>query len=135
MSLLDSIESRPQVPSLGTVVRLFNDALANRVDLAAVELEETRAEAVVAAVLCGLVLCLVLFAGFAFTLMVAALVWESPHRGAWLAALGGTYLLAGGVTAFLLSRRLRTWRPFAETKSQLKQDQQCLRDLTKSIFQ
>ena len=35
----------------------------------------------------------------------------------------------------ILLRRLHTWRPFAETKSQLHQDQQCLRDLTKSIFQ
>lgn len=135
MSLLDSIEARPQVPSLGTVFRLFNDALANRVDLAALEMEETRAQASASALLLGAIVCLVHFAGFAFTLMVAALVWESAHRGAWLAGLGGAYLLAGGVAALALWRRLRAWRPFAETKSQLHQDQQCLRELTKSIFQ
>jgi uncharacterized membrane protein YqjE len=134
MSLLDSIESRPQMPSLGTVVRLFNDALENRLGLAGVELDETRVHASVSALLLGVVVCLVNFAGFAFTLMVAALVWDSGHRGAWLAGLGGFYAAAAGLTSFFLWRRLRDWRPFAETKSQLNQDQQCLKELTKSIL-
>jgi uncharacterized membrane protein YqjE len=134
MSLLDSIESRPRVPSLGTVVRLFTEALGNRADLAALELEETRTEASVSAVLVAAVLALVHFAGFAFTLTVAAVVWDSPHRTAWLAGLGAVYLVAGTIVAGLLWRRLRAWRPFAETKSQLKQDHQCLKELSKSIF-
>jgi uncharacterized membrane protein YqjE len=134
MSLLDSIESRPQVPSLGTAIRLFTEALGNRADLAALELEETRAEASISTILAGVVICLVHCAGFAFTLMVAAFVWDSPHRGAWLAALGGVYLVAAAIAALRLSRRLRAWRPFAETKSQLKQDHQCLKELSKSIF-
>jgi uncharacterized membrane protein YqjE len=134
MSLLDSIESRPQVPSLGTAIRLLTDAVGNRADLAALELEETRAEASTSLVLLGVVGCLAHCAGFAFTLMVAALVWDSPHRGAWLAGVGGGYLVAGGLVALLLWRRLRAWQPFAETKSQLKQDHQCLRDLSKAIF-
>jgi uncharacterized membrane protein YqjE len=134
MSLLDSIESRPQVPSLGTVIRLLNDALENRLALAGVELDETRVQATVSALLLGAVSCLVIFAGFAFTLMAAALVWDSPHRGAWLAGLGGVYLVAAATVAFVLWRRVRDWRPFAETKSQLNQDQQCLKELTKSIL-
>src|SRR5688572_14667568 len=125
MSLFDPIEPRPQVPPFGTIFRLFNDAVGNRADLASLELEETRAEAGTAAVLLGIMLCLVLFAGFAFTLMVAALVWESPYRGAWLAGLGGTYLLVGGITGFILKRRWQSWRPFAETKAQIQQDGQC----------
>jgi len=134
MSLLDSIESRPRVPSLGTTVRLFSDALANRIDLAEVELDETKVHAGVTALLVGVIVSLVNFAGFAFTLMVAALVWESGHRGAWLAGLGGAYVLAAAIVSFVFWRRLRDWRPFAETKSQLKQDHQCLRELTKAIL-
>jgi uncharacterized membrane protein YqjE len=134
MSLLDSIESRPQVPSLGTVVRLLNDALENRLGLAGVELDETRVHASVSALLLGVVVCLVNFAGFAFTLMAAALVWDSGHRGAWLAGIGGGYVAAAALLSFVLWRRLRNWRPFAETKSQLNQDQQCLKELTKSIL-
>jgi uncharacterized membrane protein YqjE len=134
MSLLDSIESRPQVPPFGTIIRLFNDAVGNRVDLAALELEETRAEAAVAAVLLAVGLCLVLFAGFAFTLMVAALVWDSPHRGAWLAGLGGVYLAGGAIIGLILWRRWQAWRPFAETKTQIQQDGQCLRSLAQTLF-
>src|SRR3954469_20638526 len=118
MSLLDSTESRPQVPSLGTALRLFNDALANRLDLAALELDETRTEAGTAAGLLGATFCLAQLAGFAFTLMVAALVWDSAHRGLWLAGLGGLYLAGCGCSVLLLRRRLRIWKPFAETKSQ-----------------
>jgi len=134
MSLLDSIESRPQVPSLGTVVRLLNEALENRLGLADVELDETRVHASVSALILGVVLCLVNFAGFAFTLMVAAIVWDGAHRGAWLAGLGGVYLAAAAIASFVLWRRLRDWRPFAETKSQLNQDQQCLKELTRAIL-
>jgi uncharacterized membrane protein YqjE len=134
MSLFDSIESRPQMPSLGTVVRLLNDALENRLGLAGVELGETRVHATVSALLLGAVVCLVNFAGFAFTLMTAALVWDSAHRGAWLAGLGAFYLTAAATVSFVLWRRLRDWRPFAETKSQLSQDQQCLKELSKSIL-
>jgi uncharacterized membrane protein YqjE len=135
MALLGgSSEPRPQVPPLGTAVRLLNDALENRFALAGVEFDETRVHAGVSALLLGVLVCLVNFAGFAFTLMAAALVWDSPHRGAWLAGLGGVYLLAAATVSFLLWRRLRDWRPFAETKSQLNQDQQCLKELTKSIL-
>lgn len=134
MSLFDPPEPRPHVPPFGTIVRLFNDAVGNRADLAALEFEETRGEAILSAVLLVVILCLVLFAGFAFTLMVAALVWERPDRGTCLAGLGGFYLLAGGIAGFVLWRRWQAWRPFAETKSQLRQDGQCLRDLAKTIF-
>jgi uncharacterized membrane protein YqjE len=134
MSLLDPSEPRPQMPPFGTIVRLVNDALGNRVDLAALEMEETRAEAGFAAVLLGIALCLVLFAGFAFTLMVAALVWESAHRGAWLGGLCGAYALAATITGLILRRRWQSWRPFAETKSQIQQDGQCLRSLAQTIF-
>lgn len=135
MSLLGSGEPRPQVPSLGTALRFFNDAIENRCALAGVELEETRAHASASALLLGVVVGLVNFAGFAFTLMIAALVWDSPHRVAWLAGLSGGYAVAAGGVAYFLWQRLRDWRPFAETKSQLNQDQQCLRELTKSFLQ
>jgi uncharacterized membrane protein YqjE len=134
MSLFDPPAPRPHVPPFGTIVRLFNDAVGNRVDLAALELEETRGEAVVSVALLAVIFCLVLFAGFAFTLMVAALVWERADRGTCLAALGGGYLVAGGIAGFVLWRRWQVWRPFAETKSQLQQDGQCLRDLARTIF-
>lgn len=134
MSLLNPGETRSRVPSLGTVFRLANDALENRLALAGVELDETKVQATVAALLLGVVACLVNFAGFAFTLMIAALVWDSEHRVAWLAALAGGYALAAGAVSFALWWRLRDWRPFAETKAQLNQDQQCLKELTKSIL-
>lgn len=134
MSLLDSIESRPRVPSLGTTVRLLSDALSNRIDLAELELDETKTQASVSALLLGVVACLVNFAGFAFTLMIAALVWDHEHRGAWLAGLGTVYLVLAAVVGLVLWKRVRDWKPFAETKSQLKQDHQCLRELTKTIL-
>jgi uncharacterized membrane protein YqjE len=134
MSLVGPSEPRPQVPSLGTVVRLLNDAVENRIALAGVELDETKVQASVSAMLIGVVALLVNLAGFAFTLMAAALVWDSAHRGAWLAGLGGLYGLAAAAVGYVLWRRLRAWQPFAETKSQLTQDQQCLKALTKSIL-
>lgn len=124
----------PRIPPLGESVRLGAEALSHRAELAVLELEEAGSHARTSALLAAVAAYLVLFTGFAFTLLVAALVWDSPQRGLWLAGLCGLYLIGSASAALLLMRRLRTWQPFAEVKSQLKQDHQCLSQLLQSIF-
>ena len=82
--------------------------------------------------LAGIAAALTLFAGFAFTLLVASLVWELPSRGWWLAGLCTLYVAAAVTAGSMLARRLRTWRPLGETQTQLQQDYQCLSQLIKS---
>lgn len=114
-------------------VGLFNESVSHRAELAALELEEAREHVTGSTMLAGAVAALVLFAGFAFTLLVASLVWDLPNRAWWLGGLFGVYLVAAVATGFSLTRRLRTWRPLGETHAQLQQDYQCLSQLLKSI--
>lgn len=72
---------------------------------------------------------LTLLAGFALTLLAAALVWSNPHREWWLAGFTLFYIAIAGFTAAALVRRLREWEPLAETQNQLHQDCECLRTL------
>jgi uncharacterized membrane protein YqjE len=111
---------------------LFTESVAHRAELAALELDEAREHAVGSLLLAAGTAALVLFTGFALTLLAASLVWDLPGRGWWLAGLMAVYL-AGAVTAgFLLTRRLRTWRPLAEVSHQLQEDARCLSHLIKS---
>jgi uncharacterized membrane protein YqjE len=124
--------SRPQLPAAGVALGLLSEAVAHRAELAAIELSEAREHATGSALLAAGTAALVLCTGFALTLLVASLVWDLPNRGWWLAGLCLAYLATAATAAFLLMRRLRTWRPLGEIQGQLQQDYQCLSLLIKS---
>lgn len=123
---------RPQLPSPGVALSLLTESVAHRAELAVLELDEAREHALGSLLLAAGTAALVLFTGFALTLLAASLVWDQPQRGAWLAGLGLVYLAGAVTTGTFLARRLRTWRPLTETTGQLRQDYQCLSHLIKS---
>jgi uncharacterized membrane protein YqjE len=127
-----SAEPRPQLPSPGVVLSLFAESVSHRAELTALELAEAREHALASLLLAAGTAALGLFTGFALTLLVASLVWELPSRGWWLAGLVAAYLAGATAAGFLLTHRLRTWRPLAGITTQLQQDAQCLTHLIKS---
>jgi uncharacterized membrane protein YqjE len=133
MPLLSDLSApRRQLPPPGVALSLFSESIAHRAELAALELDEAREHALRSTLLAAAAAALVLFAGFALTLLVASLVWDDPHRGWWLGGLCALYLAAALTTSFFLARRLRDWQPLGETRHQLQQDYQCLSQLIKS---
>jgi len=124
---------RPRLPAPKVALGLFYESVTHRAELAALELEEAREHVTGSTLLAGAAVALILFSGFAFTLLVASLVWDLPSRAWWLGGLFGVYLAAAVTAGFSLTRRLRTWRPLGETQAQLQQDYQCLSQLLKSI--
>jgi uncharacterized membrane protein YqjE len=127
-----SAEPRPQLPAPGVALSLFAESAAHRAELAALELEEAREHALGSLLLAAGTAALVLFTGFALTLLAASLVWDLPGRGWWLAGLMAAYLAGAAITGFLLTHRLRTWRPLAGISRQLQEDTRCLTHLIKS---
>lgn len=125
-------EERPQLPPLGKAISLLGESVGHRAELAALELSEAREHVVGSLLLAAGTAALVLFTGFALTLLAASLVWDSPNRGWWLAGLTAVYVISAIATGFALVRRLHTWRPLSELQFQLKQDYQCLNNLVKS---
>ena len=136
MSLLSSLTNpkpRPRLPAPGAAFSLFSESVAHRAELASVEVGEARDHALVSTLLAASTVVLALFTGFAITLLLASLVWDSPHRVWWLIGLCAIYLGAAILTGLSLVKRLRTWRPMSETSSQLHEDFQCLSQLIKSV--
>jgi len=125
-------EPRPQLPAPGVALSLFAESIAHRAELAALELDEAREHALGSLLLAAGTAALVLCTGFALTLLAASLVWDLPNRGWWLAGLMAAYLAGAAATGCLLTRRLRTWRPLAESSAQLQEDTRCLTHLIKS---
>ena len=125
-------EPRPQLPAPGVALSLFAESVAHRAELAAIELDEAREHALGSLLLAAGTAALVLFTGFALTLLAASLVWDLPNRGWWLAGLVAAYLAGAAGAGCLLTRRLRTWRPLAEVSAQLQEDTRCLTHLIKS---
>lgn len=121
------------MPAPGVAFSLFSESVAHRAELASVEVGEARDHALVSTLLAAGTVVLALFTGFAVTLLLASLVWDSPHRLWWLTGLCALYLGAAVLTGFTLVKRLRTWRPMSETTSQLQEDFQCLSQLIKSV--
>ena len=137
MSLLSSLAtsgSRAKLPAPGVALSLFTESVAHRAELASVEVTEARDHALVSTLLAAGTAMLALFTGFAITLLLASLVWDSPHRVAWLTGLCFAYLAAAVSTGFSLVKRLRSWRPLSETQTQLQEDFQCLSKLIKSAI-
>ncbi len=121
------------MPAPGVAFSLFSESVAHRAELASVEVGEARDHALVSTLLAAGTIVLALFTGFAVTLLLASLVWDSPHRIWWLTGLCAIYLGSALATGFTLVKRLRTWRPMSETTSQLQEDFQCLSHLIKSV--
>ena len=126
--------SRPQLPAPGVAFSLLGEAAEHRTELASLEIADARDHALVSSLLAAGTAALVLFTGFAITLLLASLVWDSPSRVWWLVGLCVIYLGGAFWTGFALVHRLRTWRPLNETRSQLQEDFQCLSKLIKSAL-
>ena len=122
-----------QIPSVANILPLLTESIAHRTELAAIELDEARTHALGSSLLAGATCLLLLLAGFALTLLIAALVWESPYRGWWLMGLCAAYLAVVGTIFWRLRKRLLTWRPLVETQTQVRLDFQCLNTLLKSF--
>ena len=125
--------SRPQIPPLGTALDLFGESAAHRAELAGIEIAEASDHAFVSAILGIATVLLTLITGFAVTLLIASIVWDSPHRVWWLIGMGVVYLGGTVATGLVLHQRLRNWHPMGETRWQLQQDYQCLSNLIKSF--
>ena len=123
---------RPELPPPGGVLGLLTESVAHRAELAGLELAEARDHASGSALLAGAAAVLALLTGFAFTLLIAGLVWDGPHRGWWLGGLCAGYLGATLLAGLKLRQRLLDWAPLGETHRQLQQDYQCLHQLIKS---
>jgi len=137
MSLLSALadpKPRPRLPAPGEAFSLLSESAAHRAELASLEVEEARDHALVSVLLAAGTAALTLFTGFAVTLLLASLAWDSPNRAWWLTGLCAAYLGAALVGGFTLSRRLRDWRPLNETQAQLQEDFQCLSQLIKSVI-
>ncbi len=124
---------RSQLPAARVALGLFSESVAHRAELAALEFTEAREHIAGSTLLAAAVGVLALFTGFAFTFLLAGLVWDLPSRAWWLGGLTAAYLTAAFTAGFMLARRLRMWRPLGETQAQLQQDYQCLSHLIKSI--
>ncbi len=121
------------MPAARVTLGLLSESAAHRSELAALEFEEAGEHVAGFTLLAGICAAAALLAGFAFTLLVANLVWDLPNRGWWLGGLCLLYLATATTAGFMLMRRLRAWRPLGEIRTQLQQDYQCLSHLIKSI--
>jgi uncharacterized membrane protein YqjE len=112
--------------SPASLPRVVIEGLIHRSQLAGLELREARTHAAGTAAAAAVAAVLVLLGGFAGTFAFAAAVWNSPHRGLILAFLTVTYFLAAAALGGWTIRRLKTWRPLAETLYQIREDSSCL---------
>ncbi len=112
--------------SPGSTPRILIEGLIHRGELAGLELREARSHVAGTAIATGVAAALGLLGGIAATFAVAAAVWDSPHRGLLLSLLALAYFAAAAGLAWWAARRLRIWRPFAETLYQLREDCSCL---------
>lgn len=134
MSLLGTPAPRPRLPSPGEALRLLGTAWDHRSALARLELEDARDHVAGSALVAAALYFLTLLSGVAFTLLVAALVWDSPHRAWWLGGLCALYAGGAAAAAWTLLHRWRTWQPLAETRAQLRDDRQCLTQVIGSVL-
>lgn len=126
--------ARPQFPAPGVAFSILSESASHRAELASLELGEARDHALVSTLLAAGTAALGLITGMAITLFFASLVWDGPHRIAWMVGICVVYLALTAGLAFALVRRLRSWHPLEEVQSQLQEDIQCLSKLIKSVI-
>jgi uncharacterized membrane protein YqjE len=113
-------------PSTDSIPRIIVGALMHRGELAALELREARAHFATTAIAAGASTALVLLGGIAGTFAIAASVWDNPRRGLILGLVTLAYFTGATALAWWTRRRVLSWRPFAETAYQLREDCSCL---------
>ncbi len=128
-SSMASYGSSNPLSAPGSAPRVIVESLVHRGELAALELREAQQHGLRTAVLIGFSGILVLLGGFAGTFALAAAVWQREDRGLILSLVTLGYLGGAAVLAYLASRRLRNWSPFAETCRQFHADCECLHDV------
>lgn len=121
-----SLSNLLDLRQFGDYAKIAIRGASHRTELAGIELAEAKAEAAVSLVMLWGTSALLLLFGFAATLLVAAAVWDGPHRLSVLGGLAGLYLLGALLLGFLLKRRIAAWKPFAATKDQFLKDTECL---------
>jgi hypothetical protein len=75
---------------------------------------------------------LLLLGGFCATFALAAAVWNRDDRGLILGMVTVGYFVAAGILAFLAARRMKNWKPFAESARQFREDSACIHDIINS---
>ncbi len=106
--------------------RIIVEGLLHRGELASLELSDARSHFAMTGAVAGVAGALALLCGLTGTLALAALVWERGDRAVILGLVALGYLLGAGALGWWLAIRLRSWRPLAETRYQLKEDCECL---------
>lgn len=119
----------PGLSRIRTGAEVVLRGVEHRAELAALEFDELRAHTTVASWLIGGGIACFFLAGFAATLLVAAIYWDTPHRVGALSWLVGVELLLGVGAIAWLCRCWRTWRPWSATREQLRRDVQCLHQI------
>jgi uncharacterized membrane protein YqjE len=117
----------------GAAPRVMVEALMHRGELAAIELKEARQHGVwtaAALVVSGMLL---LLGGFAGTIALAAAVWHRDDRGLILGLVALAYLLGAAALGYFASRRLKSWKPFEESRRQFHADCECVHDMLMSM--
>lgn len=117
------------IARLGSNPDVLLRALEHRAELAGIELLEARREALAVALGGLIAAALLLLAGLALTLFWAALFWDTPYRAPALAALGVLECVGALLATARARRAWRRCRFFEETRTQLKKDSACLREV------
>ena len=127
--MADSPESAPGI--FGSLRRLLDTLLAtaqNRVELFALELQEEKCRLIELLLWLSAVVALGLLSLAMVTLTIVVLFWDNGRLAA-LITLSVLYLLATGGAYWALNTRLRKGNlPFSGTVSELKKDQECIRN-------
>jgi uncharacterized membrane protein YqjE len=117
------------VGQIVSAVKILAEALMHRGELAAFELAEARAHAIVT-VLVGIAgFVLTLLGGMTITFTLAASVWDRPDRSLILGLVSMGYLVAAGLLFGFAVYRLLAWHPLEETRRQMRDDRSCIQSI------
>ncbi|MFT3867494.1 MAG: phage holin family protein [Nibricoccus sp.] len=131
---MDNATTTSPLPNIGLgqivpALKVFLGGAVHRGELVALELSQLSHHALLTVVAALVAAALFLLGGFAATFMIAAMVWDMPERTLILGLVALGYLLVGGSMIWLAAYRIRAWRPFLETRRQLRSDSDCLQNL------
>jgi uncharacterized membrane protein YqjE len=127
-----SFGSHSPTTTQGSVPRVVVEAMIHRGELASLEMREATVHGTVTAIAIGLSVALLLLAGFASTLALAAAVWQRDDRGLILGLVSIVYLLGAAALAWWAKKRISEWKPFSETARQFSKDCACVQEIISS---